>query len=205
MTRGPGSAGWTSWPTRTPRSPSTCGLSRRHGTRPTCRRPAATPSPGSSSATSAAAATAASVNLSHRRPGDGRPVFRRERVDAVPEQQLDPLPGGLELVRGQPPAELGDQFPSGQRLLERPQRLQGGLREAAPAPLPEYGAQLVVLAEADTMIAAVEAPAAIGQQVADLAVGVVHHRVEDGHLPQRRMVVAAGERDDIDGFVRFDP
>ena len=34
------------------------------------------------------------------------------------------------------------------------------------------------------MIAAVKVPACGGEQMADLPVCVVHHRVEDGHVPQ---------------------
>ena len=57
-TRPPGSTAWTSWPRRTPRSPSTCTSSRRPRTRPTCPRRAARRSRRSSSATCAGATRA---------------------------------------------------------------------------------------------------------------------------------------------------
>src|ERR1700733_1398321 len=195
-----------SWPTRTPRWPSTCGPSRRRGTRPTTRRPAATRSPASSSATCAAAATAANGSAGLIRwPGDGGPVVRRERGDPVLEEQLDPLPGGRALGRRKPPVEGGAQFVPGHRLLQPEQRLDGGPGEMAAPPLPEHRAELVLLAEADPVVASVQVSATVGQQMPDLPVGVVHDRVEDGHLPQRRVVLATGERDDVDGLVRLDP
>jgi hypothetical protein len=57
----------TSSPSRTPRSPTTCGRWKRPRTRPTCRKPAGMPSPASSSATCAGAATAASTAAGKRR------------------------------------------------------------------------------------------------------------------------------------------
>ena len=43
------------------------------------------------------------------------------------------------------------------------------------------------------------------QQMTDLAVGVVHHRVEHGHVPQARVVGAAGQRDQVHVGVVVDP
>ena len=54
--RGPGSAAWTSWRSRIPRSPTTCGRWKRPRTRWTCPRPAATRSRASSSVISGAMA-----------------------------------------------------------------------------------------------------------------------------------------------------
>src|SRR5258708_1101064 len=109
---------------------------------------------------------------------------------------------GTRQPRARPPPHLppaGRSPPSGAR------PPAGGRGGRAPPPLPEHGAQLVVLGEADAMIAAEQLAVAVRQEMADLAVGVVHHGIEDGHVPQCRMVIAAGERDDIHRLVRLDP
>ena len=98
------------------RSPSTSGSWRRPRTPPTCRRPAARRSPGSSSATCAAATTAhrpgplsgPSPRRAGRRAGRRRPRARRERrtpsrASAVPATRpgrRSPTAGGAELRVG---------------------------------------------------------------------------------------------------------
>ena len=66
-----GSEGWTSSPSRIPRSPTTSGRSRRPRTRWTCPRRAATPSPASSNATSGGTAVPGSpaAEIGGRRGG----------------------------------------------------------------------------------------------------------------------------------------
>ncbi len=81
----------------------------------------------------------------------------------------------------------------------------GPVRQRLAAPLPQDGAQLVLLGEADAVVAAVQVAVGDGQEMADLPVGVVDHRVEDRHFPQRLVVGAAGERDQVDGLVEVDP
>ena len=64
--------------------------------------------------------------------------------------------------------------------------------QLAAAPLPQHGAELVLLAEADPVVAAVQPAVADRQQVADLAVGVVDHRVEHRHVAQRLVIRSCG-------------
>jgi hypothetical protein len=70
----------------------------------------------------------------------------------------------------------------GEAIGEAVQRRDGGPGQGLAAPLPQDGPQLVVLGERDPVVAAVQVAVGDGQQVADLAVGIVDHRVEGGHL-----------------------
>ena len=121
------------------------------------------------------------------------------------EQQLQPLPGRGHLVGGEPAGKLGGELPGLEALLQLPQRGDRPAGQAAAPPLPEHRAQLVLLAEADPVIATVEVPVGSRQQVADLAIGVVHHGIEDGHVAQRRVVGPAGQRDNVHRLVSVDP
>ena len=107
----------------------------------------------------------------------------------VLEQHLDPVPGGLDLSRvssRSKPAPSSSPAHACRSL----RRAWTAVGQTAAPPLPQHGPQLVLLGEADAVVAAVQVTAAVGQQVTDLAVGVVHHRVEHGHLAQRRVVPA---------------
>lgn len=71
--------GWTSWPPRTARSPSTCSRWRRPGTPRSCRRPRARRSPASSSGTCGAGTApgrADRAGTPRRTAATGRPARR---------------------------------------------------------------------------------------------------------------------------------
>jgi hypothetical protein len=55
------------------------------------------------------------------------------------------------------------------------------------------------------MVTAVQVSVGHRKQVADLAVGIVHHGVEHRHVPQPGVVGAAGQRDEVDARVVVDP
>jgi hypothetical protein len=63
----------------------------------------------------------------------------------------------------------------------------------------------VDLDESHSVAAAVQVPFADGQQGTYFPVGVVHHRVEYGHVAQARVVGAAGQRDQVHVGVVIDP
>ncbi len=140
-----------------------------------------------------------------RRPGDGGPVLRRVGMDALLEQQFDPLPGGLDLARGQPLRQLVGERPAGQFPLQPGQRLESPRRQLPAPPLPEHGTELVFLPEAHPVVTSVEPVRVDRQQVADLAVRVVDHGVEHGHVPEHLVVRPAGQGHQVHAGVRLDP
>ena len=126
-------------------------------------------------------------------------------MHAAGDEQVDAGPGGLDLGAGQVGAELLGEPAVDEARRQPPQRLDGALGQRLATPLPEHRAQLVLLGEADPVVAAVQVAVGDGEQVTDLPVGVVDHRVEDRHLPQRLVVRAAGKRDQVDALVQVDP
>ena len=77
-------------------------------------------------------------------------------------------------------------------------------RQRLAGPAPQQGAQLGVDGEADAVVDAVHVAVGHRDDVAALAVGVVHDRVEHRHPAQGR-VVAAHERRQVDVVVAVDP
>ena len=121
------------------------------------------------------------------------------------EQRRDPDLGGGDLARGQQRRQLGLQAAVVELGVQPAQRLQRAPRQRLAPPLPQDGAQLVVLGEAHSVVTAVQMPVGDRQQVTDLPVGVVHHRVEHGHVAQARVVGAAGQRDQVHVGVVVNP
>jgi S-formylglutathione hydrolase FrmB len=127
----------------------------------------------------------------HGRPRDGGPVLRRVRVHPVLEQLLHPDAGRGDLGRCQVLREFDRQRRAvRQQRLELAQHLDRPPGQRPAPPLPEHGAQLVVLGETHAMVAPVQVPVGDREQVPDLAVGVVDHRVEDRHLAQPGVIGA---------------
>jgi hypothetical protein len=92
-----------------------------------------------------------------------------------------------------------------QLVLQPGQRLDGPGGQFAAPPLPEHGAELVLLAEAHPVVTAVEPFGADRQQVADLAVRVVDHGVEHGHVPEHLVIGAPRQGHQVRLGVGVDP
>ena len=105
----------------------------------------------------------------------------------------------------EPLGQLAGQLAAFQQRVEPPQGLHRPRGQALAAPLPQHGAQLVVLGEADAVIAAEQMAAARRQQVPDFPVGVVHDRIEDRQVTQAGVVAAAREVDQVHLRVDVDP
>jgi len=127
-------------------------------------------------------------------------------VDPAGGEQFDAGRGGGDLGSGQVcPEFLGEPAAGREAGPETVQHLDRTSGQRLAAPLPEDRAQLVLLGEADAVVAAVQVAVGDRQQVADLPVRVVDDRVEDGQVAQRLMIGSAGEGDEVDGVVDVNP
>ena len=105
--------------------------------------------------------------------------------------------GGNEL------AQLAPEI-AGQLGAQRRQCVERVVGQRRAAPLPQHGAQLVFGREANAVVDPVDVATDGWQQMAALAVGVVHHRVEYGE-PAQPGVVAVQQRQQIGVLVDVDP
>ena len=126
-------------------------------------------------------------------------------MHSVLQERVDPDLGGVDLARGEQRGKLGRQPALLEHGVQPAQRLQRAPRQGLAPPLPQDGAQLVVLSEAHPVVAAIQVSVGHGQQVTDLPVSIVHHGVEHGHLAKAWVIGAARQGNQVRVGVVIDP